>query len=76
MQSVIFQHSVALCRSDFGVSVSSVCNVVHCSSCYWSLVILVMWVAQEAITTRERKLHYSEQQGPEIQQPIHLKMAI
>jgi endonuclease/exonuclease/phosphatase (EEP) superfamily protein YafD len=30
---------------------------------------------QEAIT-RERKPHYSEQQCPEIQQPVHLKMAI
>jgi hypothetical protein len=28
------------------------------------------------ITTRERELHYREQQSPEIQQIVHLKMAI
>jgi hypothetical protein len=29
--NVIFQHPVALCRSDLGVSAPSTCNVVRCS---------------------------------------------
>jgi hypothetical protein len=28
---IIFQHHVALCRSDFGAFVPSVCNIVHYS---------------------------------------------
>jgi hypothetical protein len=32
--------------------------------------------AQEAKTTGERKPHYREQHSPEMQQTVHLKMAI
>jgi hypothetical protein len=58
--NVIFQHPVALCRSDLRISTQSICKVVRFS------------FIRHYFTTC---FGLNEQQSPEIQQTVHLKMA-